>query len=106
MRIHLVAPAPLARNVSDLSHLPRRGFPPIGTTLEERGHDVGECEVLSPLDLERRPDADLVGTSSTTVTTPAVYRLADFLAHAGVRVVIGGPRVTCRARSSPAPPTS
>ena len=95
MQIHLVEPAPAGHNVYDLSRLPRLGLPLIGTLLEELGHDVRiSCEVLAPVDLERCLHADLVGISATTATAPAAYRLADLLAEAGVRVVLGGPHVT------------
>jgi radical SAM superfamily enzyme YgiQ (UPF0313 family) len=95
MRIRFVEPRPPSHHVYDLALLPRLGLPLMATMLRAQGHDVAvACEVLAPIDLQALLEADLVGISSTTATAPAAYRLADWLASAGVLVVLGGPHVS------------
>ncbi len=97
LRIRLVEPRPADHNVYDMALLPRLGLPLMGRLLAEAGHDVRiYCEVLETPDLDDCLGADLVGISSTTSTSLAAYRLADFLGAAGVPVVLGGPHVTFR----------
>jgi anaerobic magnesium-protoporphyrin IX monomethyl ester cyclase len=95
MKIRLIEPKPPGPNVYDLSLLPRLGLPLIGGILRQQGHDVRiYCEMLAPVDWADVEQADLVGLSSTTSTTPAAYKMAARARLAGIPTVIGGPHVT------------
>jgi radical SAM superfamily enzyme YgiQ (UPF0313 family) len=63
--------------------------------LVDHGHDVRiYVETLAPVDWEDIMDADLVGFSTTTATTPVAYRMAERVRDLGIPTVIGGPHVT------------
>jgi radical SAM superfamily enzyme YgiQ (UPF0313 family) len=95
MKIRLIEPKPPGTNVYDLSLLPRLGLPLIGGLLRQQGHDVRVyCEMLAPVDWTDVEQADVVGFSTTTSTTPAAYKMAARARLAGIPAVIGGPHVT------------
>jgi radical SAM superfamily enzyme YgiQ (UPF0313 family) len=75
--------------------LPRLGLPQIGAILTEQGHDVRiYVEALAPIDWDDLLQADLIGFSTTTGTTPPAYVMADKLRAQGKVVVFGGSHVT------------
>jgi radical SAM superfamily enzyme YgiQ (UPF0313 family) len=95
MKIRLIEPKPPGPNVYDLSPLPRLGLPLIGGLLRQQGHDVRiYCEMLAPVDWADVEQADLVGFSTTTATTPAAYKMAARVRLVGIPTVIGGSHVT------------
>lgn len=95
MRIRLVETRATSHNVYDHSRLPRLGLPLIGAILSTQGHDVRiYVETLAPVDWDDLLQADLVGLSTTTGTTPPAYALVDRLRAEGKPVVFGGAHVT------------
>ncbi len=94
-RVILIEPKAPNFHVFSLVKLPRLGLPQLGAILARRGHQVEiyleQAGGVSPAVLLT---ADLVGISTTTSTAPEAYRLARFVRHHGVPVVIGGPHVT------------
>ncbi len=95
MRIRLVETRATSHNVYDHSRLPRLGLPQIGAILARAGHDVRiTVETLAPVDWDDLLQADLIGFSTTTATTPPAYAMADRLREAGRTVVFGGAHVT------------
>jgi radical SAM superfamily enzyme YgiQ (UPF0313 family) len=95
MRIRLIEPKAPGLNVFDQARLPRLGLPLLGRLLVEQGHDVRiYVETLAPVDWTDIAEADLVGLSSTTATTPTSYQMAQRARHLGIPTVIGGPHVT------------
>jgi radical SAM superfamily enzyme YgiQ (UPF0313 family) len=95
MKIRLIEPKPTGLNVFDQALLPRLGLPLIGQLLTERGHDVRiYVETLTPVDWDDVAEADLLGLSTTTATSPVAYRMASKARDHGIPTVIGGPHVT------------
>lgn len=95
MKIRLIEPKASGLNVFDRARLPRLGLPLLGQLLVERGHDVRiYVETLSPVDWADVAEADLVGFSSTTATTPVAYEMAGRVRDLGIPTVIGGSHVT------------
>ena len=95
MKIRLIEPKAPGINVFDLARLPRLGLPLLGRLLAERGHDVRiYVETLAPVDWADVAEADLVGLSSTTATTPTAYEMAGRMRDLGIPTVIGGSHVT------------
>jgi radical SAM superfamily enzyme YgiQ (UPF0313 family) len=95
VKIRLIEPKALGLNVFDRALLPRLGLPLIGRVLADHGHDVRiYVETLAPVDWEDIIEADLVGFSTTTATTPVAYRMAERVRDLGIPTVIGGPHVT------------
>ncbi|MHB0886447.1 MAG: cobalamin-dependent protein [Bacillota bacterium] len=94
-RVILVEPKAPNFHVFSMVKLPRLGLPQLGAILTRRGHQVEiyleQSGVVNPAVLLT---ADLVGISTTTSTAPEAYRLARFVRHHGVPVVLGGPHVT------------
>jgi radical SAM superfamily enzyme YgiQ (UPF0313 family) len=63
--------------------------------LADHAHDVRiYVENLAPIDWDDIAQADLVGFSTTTATTPVAYRMAARVKNLGIPTVIGGPHVT------------
>jgi radical SAM superfamily enzyme YgiQ (UPF0313 family) len=95
MKIRLIEPKAPGLNVFDRALLPRLGLPLIGRVLVDHGHDVRiYVETLSPVDWDDIAEADLIGFSTTTATTPVAYRMARRVHDLGIPTVIGGPHVT------------
>jgi radical SAM superfamily enzyme YgiQ (UPF0313 family) len=95
VKIRLIEPKAPGLNVFDRALLPRLGLPLIGRVLVDHGHDVRiYVETLAPVDWKDVTDADLVGFSTTTATTPVAYRMAERMRDLGIPTVIGGPHVT------------
>ncbi len=95
MKIRLIEPKAPGLNVFDRALLPRLGLPLIGRVLVDHGHDVRiYVETLAPVDWDDIAEADLVGFSTTTATTPVAYRMAERVRDLGIPTVIGGPHVT------------
>jgi anaerobic magnesium-protoporphyrin IX monomethyl ester cyclase len=95
VRIRLVEPRAISFNVYDHSLLPRLGLPLLGKIMTDRGHDVRiYVEVLAPVDWDDLLQADIVGFSTTTATTPPAFEMADRLRAQGKTVVFGGAHVT------------
>jgi len=95
MRIRLIEPRSFSYNVYDHAKLPRLGLPQIGAILKQKGHDVTiYVETLAPVDWDDLLQADLIGFSTTTGTTPPAYEMADRLRSAGKRVAFGGAHAT------------
>jgi len=95
MKIRLIEPKAPGLNVFDRARLPRLGLPLLGRLLAEGGHDVRiYVETLAPVDWDDVAEADLVGLSSTTATTPVAYQMARRVRNLGIPTVIGGPHVT------------
>jgi radical SAM superfamily enzyme YgiQ (UPF0313 family) len=95
MKIRLIEPQAPGLNVFDRARLPRLGLPLLGRLLAERGHDVRiYVEPLAPVDWSDVAEADLVGFSSTTATTPVAYDMAGRVRELGIPTVIGGSHVT------------
>lgn len=95
MKIRLIEPKAPGLNVFDRALLPRLGLPLIGRVLTDHGHDVRiYVETLAPVDWKDIAQADLVGFSTTTATTPVAYRMAARVKALGIPTVIGGPHVT------------
>lgn len=95
VKIRLVEPKAPGLNVFDRALLPRLGLPLIGRQLVDAGHDVRiYVETLAPVDWDDLAQADLVGFSTTTATTPVGYRMARRVRDLNIPTVIGGPHVT------------
>lgn len=95
MKIRLIEPKAPGLNVFDRALLPRLGLPLIGRVLDDHDHDVRVyVETLAPIDWDDVAQADLVGFSTTTATTPVAYRMAERVRDLGIPSVIGGPHVT------------
>ena len=95
MKIRLIEPKAPGLNVFDRALLPRLGLPLLGRVLVDDGHDVRiYVETLAPVDWDDIAEADLVGFSTTTATTPAAYKMAERVHDLGIPTVIGGPHVT------------
>ena len=95
VKIRLIEPRAPGLNVFDQARLPRLGLPLLGQLLAERGHDVRiYVETLAPVDWSDVAEANLVGFSSTTATTPVAYEMARRVHNLGIPTVIGGPHVT------------
>jgi len=95
VKIRLIEPKAPGLNVFDRALLPRLGLPLIGRVLEDHGHNVRiYVETLAPVDWEDIAQADLVGFSTTTATTPVAYRMAARVKDLGIPTVVGGPHVT------------
>jgi len=95
MKIRLIEPKAPGLNVFDRALLPRLGLPLMGRVLADRGHNVRiYVETLAPVDWGDVAQADLVGFSTTTATTPTAYRMAQRVRDLGIPTVIGGPHVT------------
>lgn len=95
MKIRLIEPKAPGLNVFDRALLPRLGLPLIGKVLVDQGHDVRiYVETLAPVDWSDIAQADLVGFSTTTATTPVAYAMAERVRDLGILTVIGGPHVT------------
>ena len=75
--------------------LPRLGIFVLGTMMKERGWDVEILiEEIHDIDLYDFNDADIIGISTITPTTPRAYSLADKFREQGIPVIMGGPHVT------------
>lgn len=95
MKIRLIEPKAPGLNVFDIARLPRLGLPLMGQLLVDRSHDVRiYVETLAPVDWTDIAQADLVGFSSTTATTPAAHQMAERVRYLEIPTVIGGPHVT------------
>ena len=95
MKIRLIEPKAPGLNVFDQARLPRLGLPLLGRLLTERGHDVRiYVETLAPVDWADVAQADLLGFSTTTATTPTAYQMAGRAHVLGIPTVIGGSHVT------------
>ena len=95
MKIRLIEPKAPGLNVFDQARLPRLGLPLLGKLLADRGHDVRiYVETLAPVDWADVAEADLVGFSTTTATTPTAYAMAGRVRGLGIPTVIGGSHVT------------
>ena len=95
MKIRLIEPKAPGLNVFDRALLPRLGLPLIGRVLVDHGHDVRiYVETLAPVDWDDIADADLVGFSTTTATTPVAYEMAQRVRDMNIPTIIGGPHVT------------
>lgn len=95
MKIRLIEPKAPGLNVFDRALLPRLGLPLIGRVLVDHGHDVRiYVETLAPVDWGDIAEADLVGFSTTTATTPVAYSMAERVRRLGIPTVIGGPHAT------------
>lgn len=95
MRIRLIETKATSFNVYDHAKLPRLGLPLIGRILANQGHDVKiYVETLAPIDWDDLAEADLIGFSTTTGTTPPAFTMADKLREQGKPVVFGGAHVT------------
>jgi len=95
MKIRLIEPKAPGLNVFDRARLPRLGLPLLGRLLVDRGHDVRiYVETLAPIDWADMAEADLIGFSTTTATTPAAYDIARRARDLGIPTVIGGSHVT------------
>jgi radical SAM superfamily enzyme YgiQ (UPF0313 family) len=82
-------------NVFDRARLPRLGLPLLGSVLVNHGHDVRiYVETLASIDWDDIAEADLVGFSTTTATTPVAYRMAQRVRDLAIPTVIGGPHTT------------
>ena len=95
MKIRLIEPKAPGLNVFDQARLPRLGLPLMGRILADQGHDVRiYVETLSPVDWADVAQADLLGLSSTTATTPRAFEMARRARGLGIPAVIGGSHVT------------
>ena len=95
VKIRLIEPKAPGLNVFDRALLPRLGLPLIGRVLADHGHDVRiYVETLAPVSWDDVAQADLVGFSTTTATTPMAYRMAQRLRDLNIPTVIGGPHAT------------
>ncbi len=95
MKIRLIEPKAPGLNVFDRALLPRLGLPLIGRVLRDEGHDVRiYVETLAGVDWVDVAEADLVGFSTTTATTPTAYNMAKRVRELGIPTVIGGPHAT------------
>jgi len=95
MKITLIEPASADYHIYSKTALPRLGLPILGTILREAGHEVKIfCHDLYRGHPNDWFDADLVGISVTTSTSPAGYRIAERAAKRGIPVVIGGPHAS------------
>lgn len=81
----LIEPQAPGLNVFDQARLPRLGLPLLGHLLTERGHDVRiYVETLASVDWADVAEADLVGFSSTTATTPVAFQMAGRVRDLGI----------------------
>ncbi len=95
MRIRFIEPRSSSNNVYDHALLPRLGLPLIGAALTGQGHDVRiYVETLAPIDWDDLLQADLIGFSTTSGTTPPAYDMADKLRSQGKTLVFGGAHAT------------
>jgi len=94
-KIALVEPQTTGGHVFSKTHMPRLGLPLLATQLRNAGYEsavyVGPAAALP---WEEILKADLVGISAITPTSREAYRIAAYLRHAGVPVVIGGIHAT------------
>lgn len=75
--------------------IPRLGGALLGTMARRQGWEAEVIfEEITPLNLKRLPEADLVGISSITSTATRAYRIADVYKQKGVPVLMGGPHIT------------
>lgn len=94
-KIVLIEPVAAGEHVYSTVRMPRLGLPLLGTNLRDAGYDVS-IFVSRGLDLPwpKIMNADLVGISTTTSTSPEAYRMASYLRSHGVPVIIGGIHAT------------
>lgn len=94
-RIALIEPQASGGHVFSKTQMPRLGLPILGTKLKAAGFAVaiyvGPASALPWKEILR---ADLVGISAITPTSREAYRIAAYLRHAGIPVVIGGIHAT------------
>ncbi|MEW5919984.1 MAG: radical SAM protein [Bacillota bacterium] len=94
-KIALIEPQASGGHVFSKTHMPRLGLPILGTQLKELGYAVAiYVGPASSLPWEEILEADLVGISAITPTSREAYRIAAYLRHANIPVVIGGIHAT------------
>ncbi len=94
-KIIMIEPRSPGKHIFSRYPLPRLGLPILGTIAARRGCDVSVViEELSPIDMAKVREADLLCVSTITSTALSAYRLADEARAGGVKVVMGGPHVT------------
>mgnify|MGYP001434031574 CR=1 FL=1 len=100
-KILLIEPRSANYHVYSAFPLPRLGLPLLGAMLRDRGYDVDiyiqECDNVP---LSAVEEADLVGVSSTTSTSPEAYKIARLAKDYGKPVVMGGSHVTFMAEEA------
>ncbi|MFQ5901500.1 MAG: B12-binding domain-containing radical SAM protein [Thermodesulfobacteriota bacterium] len=75
--------------------LPRLGTMLLGSILEREGYEVESyVETVGGIDLKRVMEADAVGISTITSTTPRGYDIANGIREMGIPVFMGGVHVT------------
>ena len=94
-KIVFIEPKPPDFHIFTKMPMPRLGTVLLGTTLKENGYDVKSyVEAIEDIDIRDVLQADAVGISTITSTSPRAYEIARLVRKSGIPVFIGGPHVT------------
>lgn len=94
-KVVFIEPKSPGRHVYTRWGLPRLGSLQLGAILKEAGYDVAVfIEDIHGIDFDEVFEADAVGISTITSTSPRAYEIARQIRKAGIPVFMGGPHVS------------
>lgn len=94
-KIVLIEPKAARFHVYTGVPIPRLGCVVLGSMLRDQGYDVHVfIEEIAPVDRDRIREADVVGVSTITCTTPRAYEWCRAAREAGAITILGGTHPT------------